>query len=340
MTEDTVADAGLRAAVTRNMVLVPLGLGTVLLLAAVGFTVAGDDLSFFPFLLMLIGGFCFGFAFVNATLRMVPARSGAMLHIAAGIVLGALMIFMTEYGGDLLASLNEQARGVVLVLQMAAIPATGWIWLGLISRVTTRISRRDAKKRPPPVTREWVRDDSGDGSVVRFPGIPMRMRTLTWAIATVTVTAGLACLALLIAFDDIVMRAGARLAIIVLGVLVALPLYLLFTAIVRRHTEACTVVFGNDELRVRVGAADHAVAFQELEYLCWRARSEYARIEVRGAGIDLSLIAGLAKPPRGFSTELPELPRRVSRRLELAGFIIAKTRHGEVITFRRQAPAA
>src|SRR5690606_27119948 len=66
MTENTTADARVRTSVTRKLVRNPLLWGVVLLLAAIVFTVAGDDLSFFPFLLMLVGGWCFGFAFVNA----------------------------------------------------------------------------------------------------------------------------------------------------------------------------------------------------------------------------------------------------------------------------------
>lgn len=307
---------------------------------AIGFTLGGDDLSFFPFLLMIVGGWCFGFAFVNATFDMVPARNGAILHAGVAVVLGALVAFVIEFGGDLLEPFPDAVRGIAVVLQMAAIPATGWIWLGLLGRLTDLISRRDARKRPTPVTPEWERDESGDGSIVRFPAIELRLRTLTQAIVVILVVVGLLGVALLIALDDIVMRMGPRIAIILLGLVVGFPVYLLFTAVLRRRTEACTVAFGNDELRVGVGSAAHTIPFRELEFLRWRRRSEYARIEVRGAGTDLSVFAGLAKPPRGFSAELPALPRRVYRRLELAGLVVEKTRRGEVITFRRAAAPA
>lgn len=338
MTEDTAADVRVRASVTRQLVRNPLLWGAMLLLAAIGFTVAGDDLSFFPFLLMLVGGWCFGFAFVNATLGMVPARNGAILHLAVGVVLGALVAVVIEFGGDLLEPLPDAVRGVVVVLQLAAIPAVGWIWLGLISRVTDLLSRRDAKKRPPPVTPEWEREESGDGSVVRFPAIELRMRTLTQAIVAIVVVVGLFGVALLIGLDDIVMQMGPRIAILLLGIVIGLPVYLLFTAILRRRTQACAVAFGNDELRVRVGTELHTIPFRDLEVLRWRRRSDYARIEVRGAGADLSLVAGIAKPPRGFSAELPALPRRVFRRLELAGLTLEKSRRDEVVTFRRASP--
>ena len=336
MTEETVPDARVRGTVTRKLVRNPVIWGAVLLSAALGFTLAGDDLSFFPFLLMLVGGWCFGFAFVNATLGMVPARNGAVLHVGVAVVLGAAMVVVTEFGGELLEPLPEAVRAVVVVLQLGAIPATGWIWLGVIGRVTDLFARRDAKKRPPRVPPTWEREESGDGSVVRFPGIPLRMRVLTRAIIMIVLVVGLFGVALLIALDDIVMRMGPRIAIVLLGIVIGLPAYLLLTAILRRRTEACAVAFGNDELRVQVGAASYAIPFRDLEYLRWRTRSEYARVEVRGGkGIDLSVVAGLAAPPQGFSAELPPLPRRVYRRFELAGLSVERSRQDEVVTFRR-----
>lgn len=331
----TATDARVRTTVTRKLVRNPLLWAAVLLLAALGFTLAGDDLSFFPFLLMLIGGWCFGFAFVNATFDMAPARNGAILHTVVAVVLGALVASVIEFGGDLLDPFPDAVRAIAVVLQMAAIPAVGWIWLGLLSRVTDLLGRRDAKKRPPPVTPDWQRDESGDGSFVTVPAIELRMRTLTRAIVAIIVVVGLFGVALLIALDDVVMRMGPRIAIILMGIVVGLPVYLLLMAILRRRTVQCSVAFGNDELRVRVGTALHTIPFRDLEYLRWRTRSEYARIEVRGAGADLSLVAGLAKPPRGLAAELPALPKRVFRRLELAGLTLEKSRRDEVITFRR-----
>ncbi|WP_407360196.1 hypothetical protein [Microbacterium sp. LBN7] len=334
MSEPTT-DAAVRATVGRKLIRNPMLWGALLLLGAIAATIAGDDLSIFPMLLMLVGGWCFGFAFVNATLRMTPSRNGAYLHIGVAVVLGAIMTFVVEFGSELLASLPESVRAVAVVLQIAAIPATGWIWLGLLSRVTDALTRRDRRKHPLPTTVEWEREESGDGSSVRINGIPLRMKVLTGAIVGIVIVFGLFGTLLLIAFDDIVMRLGPRLLIIVVGVVIALPVYLALTAVLRRRTVACVIAFGNDELRVRVGDEDHVVAFRDLEFLLWRTRSDYARIEVRGAGVDLSVVAGLAKPPAGRTAELPVLPRRVFRRLELAGMSVERARRGEVITFTR-----
>ena len=334
MTEPA-ADAEVRATIGRKLIRNPALWGALLLAVAIAFTLAGDDLSFFPFLMMLVGGWCVGFAFVNATMRMVPARNGALLHAGIAVALGAAIAFVVESGGDLLEPLPEAVRAVAVVLQLAAIPAAGWIWLGLLSRVGDMLTRREAKKRPTPTTPEWERDESGDGSSVRFPGIPLRMHVLTRTIIGIVLVAGVFTTLLLIALDDIVMRLGPRLMIILVGVVVALPVYLALTAVLRRRTASCVVAFGNDELRLQVGEEAHVVPFRDLELLLWRPRSDYARIEVRGAGVDLSLITGLARPPAGRTAELPVLPRRVFRRLELAGLTLERSRRDDVITFRR-----
>ena len=333
MSEPT-PDAQVHATVGRQLVRSPLVWGALLLAVAILATLAGDDLSFVPFLLMLVGGWCFGFSFVNATLRMTPSRAGVLLHVAVAILLGAAIAFVVEFGNDMLAPFPERIRAVAAALQLAAIPAAGWIWLGLLSRVTDALIRREAKKRPAPVPPEWQREENADGSRVRFPGIPLRMRALTVAIVVIVVVFGLAVRA-----ADRVrrhrLRMGPRVAIIVVGIVIALPVYAVFTAVLRRRTQACTVAFGNDELRISVGDHTDVIRFRDLEHLVWRTRSDYARIEVRGAGVDLSLIAGLAKPPAGRTAELPALPRRVFRRLELAGMTVTRSRRDEVVTFRR-----
>lgn len=245
------------------------------------------------------------------------------------------MFVVIRYDGVLLAGLAEPIRAIVVVLQIAAGPAAGWIWLGLLSRLTDLIGRRDAKKRPPPAAPEWEREEGGDGSGVEFSALDLRMRKLTLVIVGVVLVVGVAVTALLIAFDDTVMRLGARLVIILMGAVVGLPVYLLLRGALRRRTLSCSVAFGNDELRIHAGTAMHRIPFHQLQHLVWRTRSDYARIEVRGAGVDLSLIAGLAAPPQGRTSELPALPRRVFRRLELAGLSVERSRRDEVVTFRR-----
>ncbi|MGF9660195.1 hypothetical protein AAIH18_22450, partial [Pantoea agglomerans] len=195
--------------------------------------------------------------------------------------------------------------------------------------------RRDTAKRPTPVPPEWQREDGGDGSHVEFPALDLRMRSLTLGIIGVVVVVGLAGTALLIAFDDAVMTMGSRVVILVMGVVVGVPVYLLLRAGLRRRTLWCRLAFGNDELRIRAGSSSHRIPFSELQTLSWRMRSDYARVEVRGAGADLSLIVGLAKPPTGRTAQLPPLPRRVFRRLELAGLAAERSRRDEVVVFRR-----
>ncbi|KQZ22204.1 hypothetical protein [Microbacterium sp. Root553] len=351
---ETAADRRIRATVTRRFVRDPFVIGVVLLVVAITWTLAGGDLDFFPFLLMLLGGFGIAFSFVNATMEMRPERIGVILHVVVAAVLTATMLVVIEFdGAELLADLPEPARAIALVLQIAAGPATGWIWLGLLSRVTDLFRRRDTAKRPAPTPPAWQREDDADGSRVEFPAVPLRMRALTIAIVLIVVVVGLAGAALLIALDGAGVLLGPRIAILVVGAGLALPVYLVQLAVIRRRTLPCSVAFGDDELRIRVGTATHRIPFDELETLVWRTRSDYARVEVRGTGtkgagtegigavgaegaaVDLSLIAGLAKAPAGRTSELPAVPRRVFRRLELAGMTVQRTRRDVVVTFRR-----
>lgn len=312
----------------------PLFWGVLLLAGALAATLAGDDLSFFPFLLMLVGGWCVGFSFVGLTLRM-PARAGVPLHIGVAVVLAALLVVVIEFAGPWLGTLPEAVRAIVVVLQMAAIPAAGWIWLGLLSRVTSVLSRRDAAKRPAPVPRTWERAASGDGSEVHVDAVEMHMRALTLAIIGMIVPAGLVAFALMVVFDDLAMSLGPRVVIIALGLIVGLPVYVVFLAIARRRSLPTVIAFGNDELRVAVGALRHRIRYSDLDHLLWRSQSDYARIEVRGDGVDLSLLVGVVKPPRGVAGGLPDLPKRVFRRLELAGLTVERARRDEVVTFSR-----
>lgn len=313
----------------------PLLWGAALVLMSIFVTVASGDLSFFPFLLALVGGWCFGFAFVNATMRLTPTRNGVMLHIAGTVVMGAMLAFMAGFGGAFVKQAPEAVRGMIFVLQMAAIPAAGWIGLGLLSRVTYTVSHRDAQKRPPIVPREWTPEQSGDGSEVRFDAVEIRMRTLTLVMILIVVPVGLLASAVLITLGDVVTHFGAHLAIILIGVVFALPVYLLFTMIMRRRAVACVVAFADDEVSVTVGPSTTVIPIHELDFLRWRPRSDYARIEMRGAEVDLSLLAGFAKAPPGCSPELPDLPLRLCQRLERAGLVAKKTRSGEVVTFFR-----
>lgn len=326
--------------ISRLFIIVPLLLGVGLLAAAIVWTLTGDDLGFFGFLLMILGGWSLGFSFVNLTMEIRPARVGALLHLGVAVLITVVMLVLVESKGAFLQGLTEQARAVILVLQIAATPGTVWIWLGLISRISDLFTRRGAKRRrPDPLAPEWVREEQGDGSAVSFAAVEMRMRTLTLTIIGIVEVVGALGVTLLIALDIAGVQIGPRVAVVLMGVVLGLPAYLIFIGIVRRRQFACAVAFGDDELRIRMGDATHVIPYRDLDLLRWRSRSDYARIEVRGGGVDLSLMIGLAKQAEGKSAELPSLPRRVFRRLELYGFAVEKGRRDEVITFLRPAAA-
>lgn len=335
MTELSPHETRVRSSISRLLIITPLLVGVALLAAAVAWTLVSDDFGFFGFLLMLIGGWAVAFAFVNATLEVRPPALGAVVHVSVAAALTALMFWMIEQGKAPIAALPDTAKAVALVLQIAAAPAIGWIWLGLLSRITSLFQRKDAARRPALAPPAWERDESGDGSVVEVAAIEARMRVITtWIVATVLI-GGLGSVVLLLALGDVALQAGPRIAVIVVGVLIALPAYLVFLAVVRRRTVSCSVAFGDDELRIRTGSVARTVPFGQIERLVWRTASDYARVEVVGAGAEISLIVGLAKADAGRTAELPPLPRRVFRRFERAGLIVERGRRDDVVTFRR-----
>jgi hypothetical protein len=307
--------------------------GLMLLVAAFVAMLITQDLGILPLLLMLVGGWCLGFAFVNLTFRM--PRNGLAVHIAGAVVITAEVVTMIEFGGPLLAVLPEPSGAAVVVVQMAAIPAAGWIWLGLLGRVTDALTRRARKNAPTRRTPEWERDESGDGSLVSVRVIELRMRQLTLAIIGIVLVAGAVAAGLLIAFDDVVVHLGAKLSIVLVAIVLGLPAYAALGGVVRRRTEECTIAFGDDEVRIVVGTTASVIRYADLDRLLWRCGSDYARAELCGGGVDLSLFSGLAKPAPGRTAELPPLPRRVFTRLERAGLVVERSRRADVATFRR-----
>lgn len=307
--------------------------GLVLLTAAFFAMLITNDLGIVPLLLMLVGGWCLGFAVLNLTFRM--RRNGLFLHIAVTVVLCAEGFAMVEFGGPLLAALPEPVGVALVVVQMATITAAGWLLLGLIGRVTDALARRERRNAPTRTTPEWERDPSGDGSFVSVRVVETRMRRLTCAIVAIVVFVSGAGIALLIALDDAVMGVGPKLSIVIMGLVLGLPAYGVLTTVLRRRTRDCRIAFGNDEVRVAVGGDTSVVRFADIERLRWRCDSDYARIELRGSDVDLSLFTGLAKPATGRTAELPALPRRVFTRLERVGLGVSRSRRGDVVTFSR-----
>ncbi|MFB6611440.1 hypothetical protein ACFCVO_14030 [Agromyces sp. NPDC056379] len=327
-----VAPTTTRPPLWRRLVGSPLVWAAACLALAVPWAVSGQATEMIPYLLMLVGGWLCGFSFVNATFRMTPVRRGVVNHVIGAVVSAALVVTAAEFDGSLLATAPEPARISLAIVQFAAIPAAGWIWLALIGRVSAAVG---TPKQPAPIAPEWVRAERGRGSEVRFAAVPIPVRTLTIAIIVIVVVmSGVATLALIFV-GDLVYALGARLTIIVVGVVFALPVYLAGRAVARRRTLACTVGFGNDRLWLTAGSTTTIVLFRDLELLVWRRKSDYARVEVRGADVEASLVTGIAAPPPGATAELPALPRRVLGRLHDEGFALERSRRGEVLTFRR-----
>ena len=269
-TASPAAAIAARAPRWRRLVGSPLVWAAICLALVVPWALAGQATELIPYLLMLVGGWLCGFSFVNATFRMTPVRRGVIVHVIGAIVSAALVVSAVEYGGSLLATAPEWMRISLVIVQFAAIPAAGWIWLGLISRVSSIVGT----SKPAATTPEWVRAEHGHGSEVRFSAVPISMRALTTAIVVIVVVMGTLAGAALVAVGDLVYAFGPRLTIIVIGVVFALPAYLAVLAVVRRRTVAGVIGFGNDRLWLSTGSTTTIVAYRDLERLVWRCRSD------------------------------------------------------------------
>ena len=297
---------------------------------AVPWYLAGD-LAFIPFLLTLVGGWLCGFSFVNATLRM-PARRGLVVHIAGAAGALLLLWLLIHAVPAMLAPKPDPARALLAVLQMAAVPAAGWVWLGLIGRITASIGARDAAKAPPAP--QWESEERG--SIVRFRAVPLSRREIVlWWVLTATVALALVVLVLL-ATGGRVLDFGPKLILLLYVAVPGLPAYLLMSWLLRRGAVDCAVGFDADRLRIEVDGVVERIRYRELDRLVWCTEGDFARIEARGSGVDRRLVAGIARRPGGAAA-LPVLSRRALRLLEEAGLASRTRRGSRALTFARTA---
>ncbi|UNK42486.1 hypothetical protein MNO14_16405 [Luteimonas sp. S4-F44] len=276
-------------------------------------------MAFPPYLAVLLAGVLCGVSFVAATFRVSPPRLGVWLHVAGAIV-GVGGVGWAIHG-DLpdLSPLPEPLRHAVLWLRLGIAPMFGWIWLALLGRISSYF-QRDAQARAATMTRtQWRRD--GAAWTLCFPAVPMRTRTLVALIASVTVIAGGLAVAGLITFYDATLRIGAYGAILIFALVVGMPGYLALTALLRRGTETVTLRIDAAHLTLEQACQPPRVfALRELTLFRWQTASDHARLELTAPGVEaVSLLAGVARVPRGTSAELPALPPQLVQWLTAAG---------------------
>ncbi len=184
----------------------------------------------------------------------------------------------------------------------------------------------------PAASLRWGRD--GDAAVLRFRAIPLRMRTLTLLIVVAVAVGGALSASAMIALGDLVERIGPRFLILGIGLLLALPTYLVLLALVRRRTVDIRLSAGPDMLGLRIGDVTHDVALGDIRMLRWRTDSDYARIELSARELDLVLNVGLARQPGGAARQLPPLPARLLDAAERLGLRVSRSRRG-VVTLTR-----
>lgn len=314
-----------------------------LLWAAVFFALAipgyltGIGLDFLPYICGLIGGWLCGLSVVNLTYRMPDQQRALWVHLGIAVVSGALLYALITTGPSPVKVLVTPYRELFFLIQMAAIPAIGWVWIAFLGRLTTlaqRPSRAPQKQRTAPT---WIADERG--SAVEFSAIAMRLSTLGWIIAlTIAIVAPFVALTLIWA-DWFLRIAGTYLIIIAVGLVFALPAYAVLTRVLRRRTQRCTIRFHGPTLEVTVGEEVLSLNLGELTSFTWRTTTDYARVEVRTATTRRSLITGIARAPRGVLPELPPLSGAMRNSLRAAGLQERPARRPGVSLFAREDAA-
>ena len=300
---------------------------TALLLGAAGalatawlLAVMTDDLGFLPFILMLVGGLLIGIWFVGLTFRM--RRFGALVHTVVVIIAGSVMFSVIHAKPDL-SGLPESARAAIVTLQLALNPAWGWAALALLSRVTHRVT-----PKVPVVALEvpaWAGER--DRRELRIPALVMTMRQLTlWIVGAIALGAALV-IPLMVVIDPVRLNWPPQLVIIAIGV-IALPIALAARALLARRTLEGRVDWLR--LRLEVVAGDRTLSsnLADIRLLRWRRDSDYARVELHTATESITLLAGIARVPKGVAPQLPALPPRLVAALEEAGLTRRVTKRG------------
>ena len=297
---------------------------------------ARAGMEFMPYLFALVAGVLCGTTFVMATLRMSPPWLGVLVHVA-GALAGAVLLWAAIRGQlPSTSALPRSWQWPMLCFQLGAGPMIGWIWMGLLGRVSSHFDR-DARTRAAQKTRvDWARD--GKAWRLRFAAVPLRKRTLAALIVAVTLMASALAAIGMVVFYDVVLRIGAYGAIFAFALGIGLPGYLILTALLRRRTETFDLRIDATRLELtRQGHPPMAVDLQALTLLRWQTTSDHARFELAAADVEaVSLLAGVARVPASMSAELPALPTMVVRWLKSAGLREVPARHpSRPRTFRR-----
>lgn len=278
------------------------------------------DLGFLPFILMLVGGLFIGIWFVGLTFGM--RRFGALVHTVVVIVAGAVMFAVIETKPDL-SGLPEGARAAIVTLQLALNPAWGWAALALLSRVTHRVTPT------APVVALTLPEWTGERErrELRVPVLALTMRQLTlWIVGAIVVGATLV-IPFMIVIDPVRLNWPPQLVIIAIGV-IALPITLAARALLAWRTVDAVISWRRLRLEIVAGDRTVTVNLTDIRLLRWRRDSDYARVEVHTATESITLLAGIARVPKGVAPQLPALPPRFVAALEAAGLTRSVTKRG------------
>ncbi|MFS0714517.1 hypothetical protein ABC195_11575 [Microbacterium sp. 2P01SA-2] len=304
----------------RQVLLHPLLWGALCIVVAV--PLLGTAHDFWGFLLCLFAGWSAAHALVR-WLHTMPRTLSVALHLAASVGVGVLLF----------ATLADDGwRGmlppaIAAALGFTAVPAAGWIWLTLVGRVSGAVAAASRRRAAALVVPQWER--VGDVWNLRLPVVALRSPVYIATVATIAVLGAGLVVTVTVVFDDILVRVGPLLMLLVLGWGVAAPAYLVLRAIAHHRTAdvVITVDGSRDSQTVRVARSPEAEVLFEapvggIRSLQLSARTSPVRIVIRPFhGSGLVLLVGLARrrPDAAPTFALP--PAHLIDRLGSAGLV-------------------
>ncbi|WP_030143916.1 hypothetical protein [Mycetocola saprophilus] len=300
----------------RRVLTSPAFWALVSLSAALPWVLTERGMGLPPMILSLLGGWLLGIDLVNRTFRARSARVGLWIHVALAVACSGLMIYLVESGSAGLRMLPEPLRAPAIMVQFALIPATGWMVLGVLGRITT-VARRPA--RNPRTVPEWVQDKTGFS--VGFRAVRMPVAALVWwgvALGVMVATV----LSVLIVTDALPRWVSTSpMVFLLLAALIALPPFLVFRGVCALRTVPASVRFTRGALLIAWDGQERSVPLQRITRLVWCSAGESARVEIASPELSLSLLVSVARPGAGELAQLPPLPRRTEAALVEAGLM-------------------
>lgn len=294
---------------------------------AAGVGLIGPNLAFSGYLMALLAGWFLAVALVGALHRIQPRALSVATHVGLGVAMG-LLLYLLVTAPSWRGALPPLLKPALVVLQMGAAPAAGWVWITLLGRIGGAMQEESKRRAAQLQEPQWTRE--GPGWLLSLPAVPMRRAFLHGTGAALFVLSAVLLSGFILTFYDLALRMSPMVMLLVLGWTVGLPVYLILAALARRHTVPLALRVNREHVQVQ-RTDDGTVLFEaplgRIRRLQWAGRSAPTRVALQtDADEDIVLLIGMARRPAGVAATVAPLPPELLRTLQRAGLSPAPSR--------------